>query len=225
MNRLAISALLFQLMVMLAVTCTTGLTGGDPGGSEITNGKVAAMNGTPASGLTVAAYPEKFIVGQSGIASVITAVTDGDGAFELPIDSGLYNVFVVDTSTRSGCLVRDVGPNTGLGTIRLDALGSIEGIIRIDSAQAAPVLIVYSRGTPLRVNIASSDGTFRFERVPSGTYTLSIAELPPTGCAPGIDCGTPGAGGEDGKGSVTVESGATAVVDTLVRAADIGPLP
>ncbi len=218
---------LFTLLVVmqLLVDCSAPTAVVDPGGSEITNGKVVAMDGARASGINVAAYPQKYIAGNSDTALIVKTVTGADGAFELAIDSGLYNIFIIDTMTRSGSCIRNIGPKTDLGTIRLDSLGSIAGTVRIDSARAVPLLIIYSRGTPMRVNIASSDGLFRFSNVPAGAYTLSIAQQPPTGCIPGEDCLPGGVGSEGGLGSVTVEAGTTAAVDTLVNAGSIGRLP
>ncbi|MBN1758114.1 MAG: hypothetical protein JW863_07350 [Chitinispirillaceae bacterium] len=213
-------------IAILSIRCTTGVAGGDPGGSEITNGKVLSMAGVPASNIRVSAYPLGYIAGSWGNSTVITAFTDDTGGFTLDIDSNsLYNIYIADSSSGSGCLVRDVGARQNLGIIHLDSLGTIQGTISIDSAQAAPVLAIYSKGTPLRVNIVSTDGIFKFGLVPSGSYSLSIAKMPPVGCIPGIDC-LPGADTSSVEiENITIESGGTTVVDTLLNVQDIGELP
>ena len=215
------------LIPLLApVNCTTGIAGNDPGGSEITNGKVLTRAGSPAGGVTVAAYPLSYIAEHSSMSTVVTAETGDDGIFTLAIDSGSYNLFIIDSSSASGCAIRNVGPKTGLGILRLDSLGTIEGVIRTDSSSAAATLIIYSQGTPFRINSASADGRFRFIHVPPGSYPLTVAKKPKVGCIPGIDClpggGTPGKEGEIG--SATVLSGETVVINTSVTVENLKEL-
>ena len=211
--------------VLFFIECTTSVTGGDPGGSEITNGKVVSMAGTPASGITVSAYPPGYIADRWSTATVITTMTDDTGGFTLAIDSGLYNIYIVDSSTECGYFISDIGPKQHLGTLRLDSLGTIQGTIQVDSPNAAQVLVVYSSGTPLKINIPLSSGDFRFDRVPAGSYLLSVAKLPLTGCTPGIDCFPGGTAAPVGIPDVRVASGAITSVDTVLDVNTIGELP
>src|SRR3989339_844068 len=93
--------------VVVLLTCTGPSITEGPGGSEITNGKVVTIDGAPVSGLAVSAFPENYIYGYSSAGTVIKSVTDSNGNFELAIDSGLYNVFTVDTLAGAGCFVRN----------------------------------------------------------------------------------------------------------------------
>ena len=218
-------ATLFFGLCLFAVNCTTTTTGVDPGGSEITNGKIITMTDMPATDIEVSAYPVGYIAGRWSTSRVITTHTDNTGGFTLAIDSGLYNLYIADSASGSGCLVRDVGPKQSLGTIRLDSLGAIEGIIHLDSANAVSVLIVFSTGTPLRIDMLSTEEIFRFDRVPDGSYSLSIAKKPPVGCTPGIDCLPGGTDTPVDIHDISVSSGETVTVDTLLQVSTIGELP
>ena len=225
MNSVKITIALTLFAALFLIDCTTSVAGGDPGGSEITNGKVLSMAGTPASGITVSAYPPGYIAGRWSTATVITAMTDDTGGFTLAIDSGLYNIYIVDSSTDGGFFISDIGPKQDLGTLRLDSLGTIQGTIQSDSPDAAQLLVVYSSGTPLRINIPLSTGDFRFDRVPAGSYRLSVAKLPLVGCTPGIDCLPGGTAAPVGIPDIRVASGAVTTVDTLLDVNAIGELP
>jgi len=207
---------------LLTGGCSNNVAGGNSGGTEITNGRIVARGGAAAAGVTVAAYPVAFIRGQSAVASVITSETGSDGTFTIGIDSGLYNIFVIDSAGGSGLFVKDVGPKTDLGTLLLDTLGTIAGTVRADVKGTS--LVVYSRGTPFRDELYGSDSSFSFTRVPSGTYDVSIAKLPTVGCAPGEDC-LPGGGIPSVKEGLTVMPGKSTVIDTLVNTEQLSTLP
>ncbi len=210
---------------LLFIDCTMSVTGGDPGGSEITNGKLLSMAGTPAAGITISAYPPGYIAEKWSTATVITAMTDDTGGFTLAIDSGLYNIYIVDSSTDCGFFISDIGPKQHLGTLRLDSLGTIQGTIHVDTPDEVLMLVVYSSGTPLRINIPLSSGDFRFDRVPAGSYQLSVAKLPLVGCTPGIDCLPGGTASPVGIPDIRVASGTVTTVDTLLDVSAIGELP
>jgi hypothetical protein len=229
MMRVMVSGVLAAAIMVMAL-CTTGCDGGgseiaNGGGSEITNGKLVGMSGAPLAGRTVEVYPETYIYRRSSVSSIKQAVTAGDGTFELDIDSGAYNLYFVDTATGSGVCVREIVAGQRLGTIRLDTLGAISGTIRTtDTSSYSTPLIIFSKGVPLFSSIASSNGLFRFESVPPGTYPLSLAKMPPAGCAPGEDC-LPGDSGKPALfSSAIVDIGKTAVVDTIISIDDVGTL-
>lgn len=223
MKRLIMTISPLLIVFQLLIDCSTQSAAGDPGGSEITNG-VVAMGGIPASGININAYPTEYLQGKSSVAAIINAVTGIDGSFELNIDSGTYNLFIIDTTTRCGACLRDIGPKTDLGTITLDTLGSIAGTVHLaDTIINSSPLIIYSIGTPFRTDIYANDSTFRFDHVPQGTYSLSIAKQSPVGCIPGQDCNPGGANPRSDE--VKVNAGTTTVVDTAVYIKDIGVLP
>lgn len=226
MHRLLVTLTSTLVAVLLYAECTPDIAGGDPGGSEITNGAVLSMAGSPAPGINVTAYPLAYIAGSSAENTVIKTFTNDTGGFALPIDSGRYNLFIADSVHGSGSLIRDIGSRQHLGTIKLDTLGIIEGTVTIDAPPEAPILIIYSKGTPLRVAIASADRIFRLDRVPPGTYTLSIAKTPAVGCTPGIDClpGSPAVSPVELK-NIIIPSGGKTMVNTMILADSIGTLP
>lgn len=218
-------ALVSFIMVFIsaALRCTTNSAGVDPGGSEITNGILVAINGLAAAGVPVAAYPECYVRGVSDGSSVIHTVTDSDGKFELPIDSGNWNLLAVDTANQVGFFMSGVGPKASLGTIRLDSLGSIAGTVRKRGELTDGVqLFVYCTGTPLRSEIALGDSTFRFESVPKGSYSLGIARSEQIGCEPGIDCHPSSGSGGVPLGDLIVTPGGETLLDTAVNVVDIG---
>ena len=217
-------ALLLVAGSLLLWQCTGPAVTDDSGGSEITNGKVLALDGTPAQGITVTGYPEYYIKGNSSLSGIISTVTDERGKFELEIDSGhFYNVFIIDSLSRSGYSAGHVGEKTDLGTVQLDTLSYITGTIQTaDTPMAEPYLIVYCLGTPYRTDLYSNETTFRFDDVPPGSYVFSVALPPKAGCGPD-GCDTT-IGGSEGIG-VTVGSGIPAVIDTVVNTDSLGVLP
>jgi hypothetical protein len=112
-----LAVLLLAVVTALHFGCTAPSAAGDPGGSEITNGKVLAMSGGPAAGITVTGYPVDYLKGSHRTVRIVSAVTDEQGMFELPIDSGKYNLFIIDSLDGSGCCVRDIGPREDVGTV------------------------------------------------------------------------------------------------------------
>jgi hypothetical protein len=225
MKRLMLTLLPLPISMMMLFQCSVPPVAGNPGGSEITNGKVVAMTGDPVSGVRVNAYPATYIQDRSSALAIVSAVTGPDGSFELEIDSGLYNLFIIDSTIRNGAFLPTVGPKTDLGTVTLDTLGSIAGTVhRADTSKANVSLIVYSKGTPLRTDVDGNDSTFHFGNIPSGKYTLSIVKYPVVGCIPGQDC-NPGGGENPGNDERVVLAGMTTVVDTVINIANIGVLP
>jgi|GEM_PF-5272963 len=212
-----------MIVIFAALRCTNNSAGVDPGGSEITNGRLVAISGLAAAGVPVAAYPECYVRGVWNDSSIIHTVTDSDGKFELPIDSGKWNLFAVDTAEGIGFFMGGVGPKESLGTICLDSLGSIAGTVRKRGELAGGVqLFVYCTGTPLRHEIAFGDSTFRFDSVPRGSYPLGIAQKELIGCEPGVDCLPSSGSGGLSLGDLIVTPGGETLLDTVVNVVDIG---
>jgi hypothetical protein len=227
--RRKILLLLVHTLLLIAGLLMSGcslVADGGSGGSEITNGFVVAQNGEALGGVTVTAYPQRFIAGHYSVSTVLQTETNADGAFTIAIDSGAYNLFIIDTATGIGAAVFDVGPRDELGSIALKQLGAISGTL-LFSDERPDGVAVYCLGTPYLNELYPSDPVFRFELVPAGNYTLSYAKLPKVGCTPGIDC-LPGGGVTDStgeQGQVTVTAGSETVVDTTINTADLGELP
>lgn len=222
---LLLAGTLLLIVGILTVGCSSVADGG-PGGSEITNGFVVAQSGEALAGVTVTAYPQRFIAGRYRISTVLQAETHVDGKFTIAIESGSYNLFIIDTTAGIGATVFDVGPKEELGTIQLAQLGAISGTLQFSDERPDGV-IVYCPGTPYLRELFTSDPVFRFELVPAGNYTLSYAKLPKVGCTPGIDCTPVGGGTGDGteQGLVTVAAGSATVIDTTINTTDLGELP
>lgn len=202
--------------------CSNG-TG--PGGSEITNGIIVDAGGKGVSGITVTAYPEQFIAGHYSESAVLQTQCGPDGAFTLPIDSGTYNVFAVDTVGGVGIMVADVGPKEDLGVLQLEDLGVLGGTLTFADDYPGDV-VVYSPGTPFETKVNTGDTAFSFDLVPAGAYQLGFARVPLVGgCKPGIDC-LPGDGSPaTAAGGFTVTGGSATVIDTTINTSELGVLP
>ncbi|NLE01766.1 MAG: DUF4198 domain-containing protein [Fibrobacter sp.] len=212
--------LILLVATVLSFSCSESFVNGGYGGSEITNGKVIAFNGKPASGIDVTAYPLTYIPGKSDTLEKKTAVTDRKGNFTIDIDSGLYNLFIIDSLSGSGKLIRDVGPKTDLNTIYLDTLGSISGTLNFDRQWSNHYVVVYSTGTPFLQSILSqgNTSTFVFDGVPTGEYRLSIARLDGiAGCPPGKECNVRPGKNSNNQEIIRVESGKDAFSNILIN--------
>jgi len=206
---------------LLGIGCTVN---NGPGGSEITNGIVTGANGNGVSGITVTAYPERFIAGHYDATAVLRTQTDTDGKFYLPIDSGTYNIFIIDTVDGVGTLVAEIGPEEDLGVLQLEELGALGGTLQF--ANENPVgVVVYSPGTPYKTNVYAGNPEFRFELVPAGQYALEIAKQPSVGCPPGEDCQPAGGIPGNPDGTLTVVGGNETKIDTTINTTNLGELP
>ena len=221
MKRSIVQLLLCVCVAAILKQCNVSSVPG-PGGSEVTNGFVMTTDGLPVSGIEVTAYHVLYLQRNSR-ENLLIAKTDDRGYFELEIDTGLYNVFVIDTAGKIGICVRDVGPGEEMNVLLLDSLGAISGIVHdADSGMLWSPLYIYSLGSPFGVFLYPDTRSFTIDNVPPGSYSLSMARVPFIGCPSGSDCQTPP--GESSFSNVAVTRGDTVVVDTTIRIRDVGYL-
>jgi hypothetical protein len=174
---------LSTVLALEMYSCTMSPMAGSS--SEVTNGTVTAW-GAPADSAIVIAYPAHYIPGLPGEASPETTFTDECGRFRLDtLGRGSWNLLIYDTSRALGAFVQLDDGDSDAGTIELDSLGSITGVVE-DTAYELYASFVGVIGSPFFALIHTD--TFSLNDMPPFTYVLSnwreLSGCTPEGCDP-----------------------------------------
>jgi hypothetical protein len=113
-----------------------------------------------------------------GYADSAIGTCPGAVALKLP-DTGVYSIYIVEMDSGRSLFVDTLPPSGSADTV-LDTLktpGGFSGTVVGDSAAAGPrpFYYVFIQGSPF-LSLTDTAGAFSLDRVPAGTYWLSVEE-------------------------------------------------
>ncbi|MBV8995058.1 MAG: MFS transporter [Pseudonocardiales bacterium] len=127
---------------------------------------------------------------------VVTAMTGSDGQFTVPdVSPGLYTLTVAGTTVQPVARNVDLrGPADVICDIEVVARTELSGVVRSASSGApihdALTILLNPDGQVVASVITDSDGTFRFDDLQPGTYTLVATGYPPVATQVQLGVGT-----------------------------------
>jgi hypothetical protein len=184
MTRKVCALICVGILLLILLSCSTNVADGGSG-SEVTNGVVLTANGLPAQNVRIAAYPDSFSSDTYYVENSDT--TDANGCFSLKQDTGLFNIFVIDSLSNTGVCVPFVAITDIPDTIRLDTLGAIivQPCALLHDSVCEKVTRVFIPGSPISKRIVPGlSFSVNLEYVPSGNYKI-LFESSLDGAGPG----------------------------------------
>jgi hypothetical protein len=183
-------------VILYLCSCSSPLSGGDQGGTVITNGYVMMENGKPAEGAVVTAYPSAFQPPLPADTILPHAVTEKNGMFILRTEEHLtFNLVVIDRDGNSGNVLYNLSGDTTVEAVTLSRFGGLSGTISGDSADAAP-LVAGCVGTPFFGTTTADNASFTIPGLPPGQYDMQVyhpdnkSHLVNVAACSGEGCGT-----------------------------------
>jgi hypothetical protein len=158
--------------------CTMNMAGN---GSEVTNGTAITVQG-PADSALVIAYPRNYVPMYGDTNTLKKTYTDSNGAFSLQLGDSAWNLLIY-SRTGLGAFV-PVNHDSALDTVKLDSLGTIQGIVQDSTIPFEYIMIT---GSPFFARLAP-ESTFVMTKVPPFTYEIRLFFTPISVCDSGQVC-------------------------------------
>lgn len=171
-------------MLLMFLFCSSKNDVAGPGGSsETQNGFTCTVylpDGTAAAGVLVRVRPSNYTVFtsdqiKSSELTVIDTFTDGEGRLTIKsIENGRYFVEINDQKSNAALILLNADSTLQTDTVTLHPYAQIRGKLDTGYARLKHVQI-----TGLERTVEIQNGTYAFNDLPEGTYTLSfISEEP-----------------------------------------------